>query len=336
MDRAGATVIGARAPLVAYNLYLNTDNVDIANRIARAIRHSSGGLRHVKALGLLVDGKAQVSMNLTDFTKTPIHRVQELVKSEAARHGCSVTHAELIGLIPEQALFDTARWYLQLDLFNEDQILERKLAATEQNNILPERFIEAVASGSPTPGGGSVAALAGALAAALAGMVARSTIGKKKYAEVETAMQDAAVVADSLLPELIRAISDDSQSFEQLMAAFRLPKEDMARADAIEAATIYASEVPLKTAQLALDSIKQLAIVADKGNANAVTDAAAGVHMALAAVEAAMLNVRINAKGLHDKKVANRLVKEIEAIAAESRDLAAKILLGVEKKMEAL
>ena len=171
---AGATVIGARAPLIAYNVYLNTDNVEIANQIARAIRHSTGGLRYVKSLGMLVEGQAQVSMNLTDYTRTPIHRVQELIKMEAARHGCLVTHAELIGLIPEQALIDSARWYLQLDLFNDEQILERKIAEAEaaERTLAPSDFIDAVASGEPTPGGGSVAALAGSLSAALAGMVA--------------------------------------------------------------------------------------------------------------------------------------------------------------------
>src|SRR5688572_17652811 len=123
MGSAGATVIGARAPLVAYNVYLNTDDVETANKIAKSIRHLGGGLRYVKALGLLVEGKAQISMNLTNFAKTPIHRVQEMIRTEAARHGYLIRYTELVGLIPEQALIDSARWYLQLDAFNEDQIL---------------------------------------------------------------------------------------------------------------------------------------------------------------------------------------------------------------------
>jgi glutamate formiminotransferase / formiminotetrahydrofolate cyclodeaminase len=274
-------------------------------------------------------------MNLTDFTKTPIHRVQEIVKIEAARYGCAVTHAELVGLIPEQALFDTARWYLQLDLFNEDQILERKLAAAEQDNILPERFIDAVASGAPTPGGGSVAALAGALAAGLAAMVARSTIGKKKYAEVEAAMQEVAAATDVLRGHLTRNISEDSQSFEQVMSAFRLSKEDESRSGAIQSATLYASEVPLKTAQLAFDCMNHLAVVAEKGNANAVTDAAVGIHMAQAAIEAAALNVRINLKGLTDTKAIGRLQSEIDNVLRDSRSLSARILKNVEERMEA-
>ncbi len=127
LGSAGATVIGARAPLIAYNVYLTTDDVEIARKIASAVRHSSGGLRYVKALGLLVDGRAQVSMNLTDFAQTPIARVVEQIRREAARYGTAIHHSELIGMIPQQALIDAARWYLQLDQFSPDQILETRL-----------------------------------------------------------------------------------------------------------------------------------------------------------------------------------------------------------------
>jgi glutamate formiminotransferase len=127
LGTSGATVIGARAPLIAFNVYLTTDDVTIAQQIAVAIRHSSGGLRYVKALGLLVDGRAQVSMNLTDFTQTPIHRVVELIRLEAGRYGVGIHHSELIGLIPQSALIEAARWYLQLDAFTPAQILETRL-----------------------------------------------------------------------------------------------------------------------------------------------------------------------------------------------------------------
>ena len=128
LGKAGATVIGARPPLIAYNVYLSTDDVGIARKIARAIRHSSGGLRYVKALGLLVGGRAQVSMNLTDYRKSPIPRVMEMIRREAARYGVSVVSSEVVGLIPEDALLDAAIYYLQLDGFSKEQILERKLA----------------------------------------------------------------------------------------------------------------------------------------------------------------------------------------------------------------
>jgi glutamate formiminotransferase len=131
MGSAGATAIGARPPLVAFNVYLNTPDVTPAQAIARAVRHSSGGLRFVKALGLLVEGQAQVSMNLTDFQRTPIHRVLEMIRVEAARYGLSVTRSEVVGLVPSRALFDAAGFYLQLDGFSLDQILENRLSNDE-------------------------------------------------------------------------------------------------------------------------------------------------------------------------------------------------------------
>lgn len=334
---AGATVIGARAPLIAYNVYLNTDNVEAANRIARAVRHSGGGLRHVKALGLLVNGRAQISMNLTDFTQTPIYRAQEMVRAEAARYGYQIAASELVGLIPEQALIDAARWYLQLDLFDEAQILERKMQITEtRSETLPVEFIEAVASSEPTPGGGSVAALAGALAAALAGMVARTTLGKKKYAGVETLMRENAVQADALRAGLTAAINQDSDAFDRVMAAFRLPKEDSIRAERIQAATKEAADVPLSTARQALEAMRCLKVVALLGNANAITDAAAGVHLSLAAVETAVLNVLINLKGLEDPEVVTSLRDDALAVRDQSRTLAADILAAVDRRMETL
>ncbi|MFZ2518308.1 MAG: glutamate formimidoyltransferase [Anaerolineae bacterium] len=124
---AGATIIGARGFLVAFNAYLNTPNVEIAKKVAKALRHSSGGLRFVKAMGLLVEGRAQVSMNLTDFTGTPIHRAVEMIRSEAARYGCMIERTELIGMIPQQALLDAAQWYLQIDNFTPEMVLENRL-----------------------------------------------------------------------------------------------------------------------------------------------------------------------------------------------------------------
>lgn len=127
MGTAGATAIGARPPLIAFNVYLNTSDVAPAKAIARAVRHSGGGLRFVKALGLLVEGQAQVSMNLTDYRFTPIHRVVELIRSEAARYGLQITHSEVVGLLPAQALYDAAQFYLQIDGFQVAQVLESRL-----------------------------------------------------------------------------------------------------------------------------------------------------------------------------------------------------------------
>ncbi|HEC22532.1 MAG TPA: glutamate formimidoyltransferase [Chloroflexi bacterium] len=332
LGTAGATVIGARAPLIAYNLYLNTDDVEAARRIARAVRHSSGGLRFVKALGLLVEGRAQVSMNLTDYTRTPVHRVQELVRIEAARYGYQIAGAELIGLIPEQALVDAARWHLQLERFREDQILEWRLQSVEAEDISPDAFLEAVASGEPTPGGGSVAALSGALAAALAAMVARTTIGKKKYADVEATMQEVAAQADELRARLSQAINEDSEAFREVMAAYRLPGDDPSRTDAIQNALRHAAEVPLQTARLCLQTLEQLRIVAGQGNINAVTDAATGVHMAWAAIESALLNVAVNIQGIEDQDVVRALREEAEQVRGAGHALVDEILTLVRER----
>lgn len=328
MGSAGATVIGARAPLVAYNIYLNTDDVETANRIARAIRHSNGGLRYVKALGMLVEGRAQISMNLTDFTRTPIHRVQEMVRTEAARYGYAITHSELVGLIPEQALFDSARWYLQLDLFDEDQILERTIAQAESGSqtLAPLGFIDAVASGDPTPGGGSAAALAATLAAALAGMVARTTLGKKKYAEAEDQMEQAIARADDVRGDLTTLIDADADAFNQVMDAYRLDKTDQGRPAAIEAAMKHAADVPLRTMELTVEALKQLEVAARLGNVNAATDAAAGAHLALAALEAAALNVKVNANSLSDEMAAEQYRQLIKRYLMDGRALAQAVI----------
>lgn len=332
LGTAGATVIGARAPLIAYNIYLNTDDVEAARQIAQAVRHSGGGLRFVKALGMLVDGRAQISMNLTDYTQTPIHRVQELVRAEAARYGCLIAYSELIGLLPEQALIDSARWYLHLDLFNEGQILEQRLREAESANAGPDAFIDKVASDEPTPGGGAVAALAGALAAALAAMAARTTMGKKGYADVDAAMRLVAKTADDLRVVLARAIDDDSAAFRDLLTAYRLPKQDPARDGAIQAALRKASAVPLQTAGLALEAMEQLEVVAGKGNINAVADAATGVRMALAAIEGAALSALFNLQSMEDEDIVKTMTDDIAGLRQKGRALASEIMAAVRER----
>jgi glutamate formiminotransferase/formiminotetrahydrofolate cyclodeaminase len=177
LGTSGATVIGARQFLIAYNVYLNTEDVSIAKKIARSVRYSSGGLRFVKAIGLLVDGRAQVSMNLTNFRKTPIATVVEMIRREALRYGVNIHHSELVGLIPEEALVDAAVWYTQMDQFEPDQVLERRLYAAIGEGGIEEsiggsglmfgNFLDALASGEPTPGGGSASAYAAAAGASL-------------------------------------------------------------------------------------------------------------------------------------------------------------------------
>ncbi len=319
----GATVIGVRPFLIAYNIYLNSSDADVAEKIARAVRFSSGGLRFVQAKGFLVEGQAQVSMNLTDFEKTPIYRVQEMVRREAARYGLSITKAELVGLTPQKAFIDAARWYLQLDDFREEQVLEYRLYDESASDNTPEPFLEAVAANKPTPGGGSVAALAGALGAALAQMVAGLTAGRKKYAEIEEEMQAALTQAVALRRQLTAAIADDAAAFEQVMTAMR--QKELSQADkqaAIEQATIHAGEVPLRVARLSLEAAQVALRMAQVGNVNAVSDAAAGVLMARAAVEAAALNVQINGAGLQNQQLAQSWASEVKTLVAQAQELA--------------
>ncbi|MFL7837492.1 MAG: glutamate formimidoyltransferase [Candidatus Promineifilaceae bacterium] len=311
----GATVIGARPFLIAYNLYLNSDNADIADQIARNIRFSSGGLRNIQAKGFLVEGQAQVSMNLTDFEKTPIYRVQELVRREATHYGLAITKAELIGLTPQQALVNAARWYLQLDEMHDSQILEYRLQEEVQEDATPEAFIEATAEPSPTPGGGSAAALAGALAAALTQMVAGLTTGRKKYADVAVEAETIKQEAARLRRRLTEAIPEDAAAFENVMNAYRLKDvTEEEKAAAIEEATLTAAKVPLCVAELSLEAAQLASDIAGIGNVNAATDAAAGALLAQAAVAVAVLNVKVNARSLQDKAKADDLREEVAGL----------------------
>jgi glutamate formiminotransferase/formiminotetrahydrofolate cyclodeaminase len=334
---AGATVIGVRAPLIAYNVYLSTEDVGIAKKIARAIRHSSGGLRFVKSIGLLVDGRAQVSMNLTDFTKTPIARVVETIRREAERYGVGIHHSELVGLAPQASLIDAARWYLQMDQFEPDQILETRLFdAREEAGDSSETFLDRLASGNPTPGGGSAAAHVGATAAALVAMVGRVTAGKKKYAEVEERMKQVVERAEALRADLSLAVERDAAAFDAFMAALKLPKgteeEKASRAAAIETATHGAASVPLDVARMAIEVLKLAAEMAETGNTNAASDAGAGAAMATAAFEAAGLNVRINALGAKDQSAVTMWLNDLEGLETEQAELNQRVQAALKKR----
>lgn len=324
---AGATVIGARPFLIAYNVYLTTSEVDVARRIARAIRHSSGGLRYVKALGLEVDGRAQVSMNLTDYRSTPLPRVVEMIRREAARYGVAIHHSELVGLIPQEALVDAAVWYLQIDQFTKGQVLETRLAEvvrddSENQDLVDQGFLDALAGATPTPGGGSAAAYAGAMAAALLVMVARLTIGKKKYADVEDRMREIERRAESLRRELSAAVAADAAAFDGVIGAYRLPKDtpdsQSHRAAAIQSATLQAAEVPLVVTQKALELLELAGEAVEHGNINAISDAGSAAALAVASLDGAALNVRINAAALADRWIAADLVRRIDAIEAQA------------------
>jgi len=340
LGTSGATVIGARNPLIAYNVYLTTDDATIAEKIARAVRQSSGGMRYAKALGMLVEGRAQVSMNLTNFKKTSVARVVELIRREATRYGVAIHHSELVGLIPQEALLDAAQWYLQLDQFEPEQILEKRLYATTQaadQSAAPHMdFLDALAAGTAAPGGGSAAAYAGAAGAALVAMVSRLTIGKKKYVEVETQMQAVLSNAEVLRTELSAGVAQDSAAYEQVMAAFKLPKEtpeqQAQRNQQIQAATLIASQVPLQTAQRAVEVLELALLVVRSGNINALSDGGSGAALARAALTGAGMNVRINAKSLSDTVIAEALLESIQSLELRATEIESHIRAAIQER----
>src|SRR5271170_4459220 len=256
---AGATVVGARKFLIAYNVFLNTPDVDIAKKVAKAVRFSSGGMRFVKGAGFLVRGQAQVSMNLTDFEQTPVHRVFEMVKREAARYGVTPVSSEIVGLIPKRALEATAEWFLQVENFDSSLILENRLAAVMSGKMAVgglragvEPFVEQLAAPTATPGGGSAAAAAGAMAAGLAVMVASMSRGKKAYLQYEAQLSAAIGRLGALREELKAAIDADAESYDSVMKAYKQAKVQPENGDAaIEASLKLATGVPLGVAEKA-------------------------------------------------------------------------------------
>ena len=335
---AGGTVIGARHPLVAFNVYLTTDDLAVAKAVAKALRHSSGGFRYVKALGMLVDGRAQVSMNLTNFRGTPVQRVVEAVRREAARYGVGIQSSELVGLIPQEALVDSAVWYLQLDGFKPDQVLENRLyeARTKDGPEAAGNFLDDLAAATATPGGGSAAAYAGAMAAALVAMVARLTVGKKKYAEVEAQMNEILAQAERLRRELTAGVDADSAAFEGVMAAFKLPKETPVqqekRAAGIEAATLEAARVPLEAARKAVAVMALAERCVALGNLNAISDGASAAALSRAALTAAALNVRINVNSLSDKTAGEELLAGLAELEKKAAGLEKKVATSLKER----
>lgn len=351
LGTAGAVAIGARQPLIAYNVYLNTGDVKIAKAIAKTVRTSSGGLPFVKGAGFLVDGKAQVSMNLTNFRGTPVAQVVEMIRAEAARLGTSVAKSELIGLIPQEALEDAAAWYLQLVDFDRQQVLERRMQLLRESTDALENgkqearspqtaggdFLEALASASPTPGGGSAAAYAGALAAALIAMVARLTLGKKKYANVDSQMTELVKKADALRADLLLAVQKDAVAFDAVMAAMKLPKETedqkASRSHALEACTLEAARQPLSVARMAVDCLGLAREAASLGNINAISDAGSAAALAQACLAGSGLNVRINLHSLEGKKEeGDQLLEELRLLEKQAIELMNEIRVQIQTR----
>ena len=305
---AGATVVGARKFLVAYNIYLNTPDVEIAKKIGKAVRFSNGGLRYVKGMGVGVRGLAQVSMNLTDTDQTPIARVYEYVKREASRYGVMPLSSEIVGLIPKKALEDAAEWFLQIENFDSSLILENRLAGVMSGKMAVgglragvEPFVEQLAAPTAAPGGGSASAAAGAMAAGLGGMVAGMSRGKKAYVQYEAQLSEAIRRLAEIREELKAAIDSDANAFHEVMAAFKKLKESPESQLEVDAAMKKATLVPLAVAERSrevrtiLDSLRPIT------NPKMASDLTVGIALANAAVEGALANVDINLGDLTDK-----------------------------------
>ena len=393
-EKSGATVIGVRDFLVAYNANLNTKSVRRANSVAFDVREQGrvqtedgtpsgkpvldangepvripGMLKHVKAIGWFVKeyGIAQVSMNLTNIEETPLHAAFDACCESAARRGLRVTGSEIVGMVPKKCLVDAGRYFLRKQKWSEgvsdeelidiairsmglselkpfdpkEKVIEFKIESAEPKSSLAKmnlrEFCNETLSDSPAPGGGSVAALMGALGASLGGMVANLSAGKRGWDDKLEYFSNWAVKAQQLKDELLALVDEDTAAFNKVMDAFALPKESAeekaARAAAIAQATKYAAEVPLKVMETASKSYELLAEMAERGNPASVSDVGVGALATRACIEGAALNVRINLAQLKDERFKTALLKKIEQISTDSDTQFKKIYQVVESKL---
>jgi glutamate formiminotransferase len=318
---AGATVVGARKALIAYNVFLNTGDVEIAKKIAKAVRFSNGGMRFVKGAGFLVRGQAQVSMNLTDFEQTPVHRVFEMVKREAARYGVAPASSEIVGLIPKKALEQAAEWFLQVENFDSSLILENRLSAVMSGKMAVgglragvEPFVEQLAAPTATPGGGSAAAAAGAMAAGLAAMVASMSRGKKAYLQYEAQLSAAIAKLGPLREELKAAIDADAESYNSVMKAYKLAKTETDGEVLIDVALKQATSVPLSVAEKAREVAKIAQSLEGITNPNMKSDLTTAQALAGAAVAGALANVEINLASVTDVEFVEAMRERVSSL----------------------
>jgi glutamate formiminotransferase/formiminotetrahydrofolate cyclodeaminase len=397
IEKAGATVIGAREFLVAYNVNLNTKSVRRANSVAFDVREQGrfktadgtptgkkildakgepvripGMLKHVKAIGWFVKeyGIAQVSMNLTNIDETPLHVAFDACVESAIKRGLRVTGSEIVGMVPKKCLTDAGRYFLRKQKWSEgaseeelidiavrsmglselkpfdptEKVIELKIQGPSRTGTKKSlvkmnlrEFCNETLSDSPAPGGGSVAALMGALGASLGGMVANLSAGKRGWDDKLQYFSDRAVKAQKLKDDLLFLVDEDTNAFNKVMDAFGLPKgsdeEKKARAAAIESATKYAAEIPLKVMETAVKSYELLAEMAEKGNPASVSDVGVGAGATRACVDGAALNVRINLGQLKDEKFRSELSSKVEKLKADSESQFKKIIQIVESKI---
>jgi glutamate formiminotransferase / formiminotetrahydrofolate cyclodeaminase len=393
-EKSGATVIGVRDFLVAYNVNLNTKSVRRATSVAFDVREQGrvktadgtpsgkpvldsngepvripGMLKHVKAIGWFVKeyGIAQVSMNLTNIEETPLHVAFDACMESAAKRGLRVTGSEIVGMVPKKCLKDAGRYFLRKQRWSEgaaeeelidiairsmglselkpfdpkEKVIELKIESAEQKTSLVKmdlrEFCNETLSDSPAPGGGSVAALMGALGASLGGMVANLSAGKRGWDDKLEYFSGWAVKAQQLKDELLSLVDEDTAAFNKVMDAFGLPKESAqekaARAAAIEEVTKHAAEVPLRVMQTASKSYELLAEMAERGNPASVSDVGVGALATRACIEGAALNVRINLGQLKDEKFKTDLQEKVRKISADSEGQFKTITNIVEGKL---
>jgi glutamate formiminotransferase len=333
---AGATVVGARKFLIAYNINLNTPDLEIAKRIGKNIRFSNGGLRYVKAMGVDLRARnlAQVSINLTDFEQTPIHRVFEMVKREAERYGVTIVGSEIVGLIPKRAIELTADFYLQFENFSPAQVFENKLEASlggaapegpGRLAALAQPFLDAVAQPTATPGGGSVAALAGALSASLGQMVAELSRKKKSQAAHVEQLSEIVAEFNSASRVLAEAIDRDAVSFESVMAAHKLPQsnaeEQQRRERSVQLALQGAAQVPLEVARRAAEIFDRLGQLESISSPSMLSDVRVGRLLAAAGVRGALENVAINLESITDAGFSERMRSESTSLLARVTEI---------------
>lgn len=380
--KRGATVIGARDFLVAYNVNLNTTSVRRANAVAFDVREAGrkiknekgedivlpGTCKAVKGIGWFIEeyGIAQISMNLTNVNITPVHTAFEECVKSAANRGMRVTGSELVGVIPLQSLLDAGKYFLkkqkrsvgvsekeliriavkslgldELTPFKpEERIIEYMLNADTKAKLVKmtlSEFTDETASESPAPGGGSISAYIGALGISLGTMVANLSSHKKGWDERWEEFSKWAEKGQKIKNELLKLVDEDTNAFNKIMSAFGLPKgnadEKKVKEKAIQSATKYATEIPFKVMQLSYESMEVIKVMAEKGNPNSVSDAGVGALCARSAVMGAFLNVKINAKGLTDKKFARSIVQKGKNIEDKAKKAETNILNSVRRKI---
>ena len=388
-EKSGATVIGARDFLVAYNVNLNTTSTRRANSVAFDLRENGrvkeeygkkvldangvevrepGLLKSVKAIGWFIEeyGIAQISMNLTNISITPLHIAFDSAVERAHARGMRVTGSELVGLVPLKSMLDAGKYFLAKQKrsigISEEEIIKIAVKSMGLDELTPfdpkKKIIEYVmqadsskklidmnlvafanetASESPAPGGGSISAYVGALGASLATMVANLSSHKKGWDDQWEYFSNYAQKGQTIKDELLKLVDEDTNAFNKIMDAFGLSKnsdeEKQARTQAIQDATLYATQVPLKTMQVCFSGYEIAQVMVEKGNPNSVTDAGVGALCIRAAIYGAYLNVKINASGLKDKIVAEKLVADANAILQQSNTLEQEIIKAAETKM---